>query len=73
MFIYLFGMGIVGFLLGIFTAQKMLTVLSKAVSDLTAINHQVVQTFYNYRDEVKKFIDQAENEVKKMQDSFNKK
>lgn len=73
MFIYFFGMGIVGFLLGIFTAQKMLTVLSKAVSDLTAINHQVVQTFYNYRDEVKKFIDQAENEVKKMQDSFNKK
>lgn len=66
-------MGIVGFLLGIFTAQKMLTVLSKAVSDLTAINHQVVQTFYNYRDEVKKFIDQAENEVKKIRDSQNKK
>lgn len=66
-------MGVVGFFLGLFVSKKMLEILSKSVTDLTKINHDIIQHFYNYRDEVKKFIDQAENEVKNIRESLNKK
>lgn len=73
MFQALFGMGLVGFILGILASGKLLSMMSKAVHDLTEINKQIVHSFYNYRDEVKKFIDQAEEEVRKIRDLSNKK